>query len=245
MTHTILLCLALAAACATAPRAEPVTASPAAAGPAVESYGALREVMHDGQTGPTVELAAVTARPHAFAVGALSGLRGEVTIVDGSIWLAVGDAATKTATVEQVATTAEAATLLVVSHVEAWRSVELPAPIADSELDRAVEAAARDAGVDVTKPFAFQLRGTGTVAWHVLAGTPAHGDHSRGAVTGVVEQAPVHLVGFFATGAAGVYTHMGQHTHLHLVDETGPIAGHADRIDLAAGATLLVPAPAP
>jgi acetolactate decarboxylase len=242
MNHAILLCLALAVACATPPRA--TTVAPGTTSPAVDSYGALREVMHGGQTGPTVELAAVTARPHAFAVGALSGLRGEVTIVDGSIWLAVGDAATKTAAVEQVSTTTETATLLVVSHVEHWRSVALPGPIADADLDRAVETAARGAGVDVTKPFAFQLRGTGTVAWHVLAGTPAHGDHSRGAITGVVEHAPVHLVGFFATDAAGVYTHMGQHTHLHLVDEAAPIAGHADRVELAAGGTLLVPATA-
>ncbi len=48
----------------------------------------MREVMRDGHTEPRIRLAEVVARPNAHAVGALSGLSGEVTIVDGDVWVA-------------------------------------------------------------------------------------------------------------------------------------------------------------
>src|SRR5688572_4171827 len=56
--------------------------------PKVSTFGHLRAVVHERDLAPKVKLAEVLARPHAYAVGALSELRGEVTIVDGVAWLA-------------------------------------------------------------------------------------------------------------------------------------------------------------
>src|SRR5687767_4532707 len=54
----------------------------------VSSFGKLRTMVHEGDVTAKVKLGEVLSRPHAFAVGALAGLAGEVTVLDGVAWLA-------------------------------------------------------------------------------------------------------------------------------------------------------------
>ena len=58
------------------------TASPGGP-PSVRVDGKLREIMHAGRTEATVQLPDLLPDPTLYGVGALAGLRGEITIVDG------------------------------------------------------------------------------------------------------------------------------------------------------------------
>src|SRR5687767_5611127 len=60
----------------------------AGAAQGVRWYGALHAIMHEGRTASAVELSAVVPGPHVWGLGALEGLRGEVTVLDDEVWLA-------------------------------------------------------------------------------------------------------------------------------------------------------------
>jgi acetolactate decarboxylase len=210
----------------------------------VQSFGELRKIMHQGQTGPVFRVRDANAAPHAFAIGALSGLRGEVTILDGETWLAYPDGAH--ARVLRDPGTSEEATLFVLARVPAWRAVGVAARVPFDRLDDFIEETAAASGIDVSKPFPVRIEGPLVFArWHVVDGSrmgtgdSSHADHVRTAVTGRLEGVDAQLVGFFARSAQGVYTHVGQRTHFHLIDRASDTMGHVDEVEIGAGARVL------
>ena len=209
--------------------------------PEVRVWGALRSIMHEGKTGPNVSLSNV-AGPHVYGVGALTGLRGEVLLVDGAVFTSRahgGDLAIHRSTTGT-------ATLLVAATVPAWTNVPISSPIAAEELDNRLEALARANGLDVEKAFPVVIDGVVDVEWHVLdgsnvAGRGTHADHMRNAVTGTISGIQATVVGFFSKHHQGVFTHMGQHTHFHVLTADHKIMGHVDRLAVRAGGTLKLP----
>lgn len=234
MRRTSWLSLAAMVGCSSA--STPVTkATP----PTVEVWGALREMIHEGRTESRVAIASVLAKPHVYALGAVAGMRGEVTIVDGTVWLALGDVNEGKAV---SGPTNEGAALLVASSVSAWRETTIDRDIPFSDLDRRVEEYAVAAGIDVDKPFPFVIEGELTdVHWHVLKGPPAPGadphDHSTNAVVGEGAMKAT-VVGFFSKHHQGVFTHMGQNTHAHVVTATASFTAHADQFSIVAQSVL-------
>lgn len=211
----------------------------------VEAWGSLREMVHEGRTESRVAIASVVAKPHVYALGALEGMRGEITILDGTAWLAVGTSDEGRA---HNTVTDEGAALLVASSVVAWKKLVIDTDIAFAELDQRIETMAASAGIDVEKPFPFLLEGTLLdVHWHVLRGPPTPGssphDHAKNAVVGEMAELLGTAVGFFSKHHQGVFTHMGQRTHAHIIDARRAIAGHADRLSVRAGSTVAFPAP--
>ena len=57
----------------------------------VEVYGALRSMFHEGQTGPMVSLRTLLPNPDLYAVGALTELSGEITVLGGTTYLSYPD----------------------------------------------------------------------------------------------------------------------------------------------------------
>lgn len=56
-------------------------------------HGALREMMHEGRVERRVDLGPLAGTAGLFGVGALEGLGGEVTILDGAVWQSMPDGA--------------------------------------------------------------------------------------------------------------------------------------------------------
>lgn len=232
----LLWTLALPSACAAPPTA-PVE---------VRHFGALREIMHEGRTGPSVQLRDVVPGPHAYGLGALSGLRGEVTVLDDVVWLAYPrpDGA---ADVRRDAGVDEAATLFVVASVARWRGVVLTEDVPPDDLDAAISKIAGEAGVDTTRPFPVRVVGPlADLRWHVVDGSKlapgsSHADHARTAVSGTLAAVDGELVGFHSTQHQGVFTHRGASTHFHVVVAATNITGHVDGVGLRRGATVYLP----
>lgn len=237
------------------PLASCTPSSEAAAGPApgapaavqVRSFGALRAIMHEGQTGPAVRIGDVVPGPRAFGIGALSGLRGEVTVVDDAIWTSY---ARDDGTLDvRPAGAEEEATLFVVANVARWQEATLDADVPDGQIDARIEALLRERGLDTEGAVPVQVRGGfRDLRWHVVDGkklTPGagHTDHVRASVSGALPAAEGVLVGFFSKHHHGVFTHMGSNTHFHVVLPERPLMGHVDGVTLARGARILLPAP--
>ena len=214
---------------------------------AVQVWGQLRAIMHEGRTEPVVALKEANREAHLYAVGALSGLRGEITVDDGRIWLAYSAAGKASTTVS--ATSDEPAALLVAASVPRWQPVTLAHAIAAADLDAEVETAARGAGLATDQAIPVLIDGTLTdLSWHVVGGRPSdagasHDDHLQSALTGREARVQGKLIGFFSPSAQGVFTHTGQKTHFHVVLADRPLTAHVDRVGLAAGAIIRFPSP--
>jgi acetolactate decarboxylase len=213
---------------------------------AVQAYGALRAMFHEGQTGPAISLDALLPDPELYAVGALASLSGEVTVLGGRAFLSYpsGDGART----EAPAQTSAAATLLVISRVPSWRSVTTHAPIRFEQLDDEIASLAVSAGMSLDERFPFLVEGEfEDLQWHVIdgsrltAGGTSHQDHLEAAVKMRRDQVPATLVGFYSENDQGVFTHMGSRTHIHCVVDEPVVTGHVDHVVISAGAIVRFP----
>lgn len=213
----------------------------------VETYGALRAMMHQGKTDAAVRLDALTPNPHLYGVGALEHLAGEVTIIGGNVYVSHpdGDHATRTT----AATESDAgAALLVTADVHDWQTTKTTEPITFAELDDAIAALAEKAGWSLDERIPFLLEGMfPTLTLHVVDGSKlkgtnlSHEDHIKAAVQTTTKDVAANIVGFFSLKDAGVFTHMGSRTHLHGVIAGTGAAGHVDDITIPAGTTVRFP----
>ena len=239
-----LLGLLLAAGCAPSRAASSATGS----APAVETkvFGALRAIMHEGKSGPQVALSSVVPGPHAYGVGALSELRGEVTVFDDEVWLAYPND-DGSARVSKVRVSNEQAALLVVADVAAWRRIPIASEVPFERLDDEIERFARANGADERRPLPLIIEGSFVeLSWHVVDGrkltaASTHEQHAAAAARGKVGRSGGALIGFFSTHHQGVFTHMSKKTHFHAVLPDENLSGHVDGVTVLAGATLLLP----
>lgn len=213
----------------------------------VTLFGEMRAVMRDGHTEARTSIADHAAIPHAYAVGAVQGLDGEITVVDGEAWVSrVRDGAVVTTGPGIVPQ--DRATLLAVAHVPEWRDIRL-VPGQGADIEGTIARAARDQGLDLSRPFPFLIEGTAVSGdIHVINGfCPRSGKETTpgnepwrlrlSAPTRVI------IVGFFASDSEGVMTHHGTAMHAHaLLDAKGRrITGHVDEIAFDDGAVLRLP----
>jgi alpha-acetolactate decarboxylase len=229
----------------TPPREAASTSATNAAGE-TRVFGALRALMHEGKTGAQVALSSVVPGPHAYGVGALSELRGEVTVFDDDVWLAYpnDDGTIRTS---KVRASNEQAALLVVANVAQWRRVPIGSEVAFERLDDELDRLTRADTVDAMRPIPMVIEGSfADLAWHVVDGrklttASTHEQHAAAAARGSVERSNGALVGFFSTRHQGVFTHMNKKTHFHVVLPGENISGHVDGVTILPGAELLLP----
>jgi hypothetical protein len=212
-------------------------------------HGAFQRMMQGQDFAPKVQLKTVMHGVATDAVGAASGLRGEITAIDGKLILTYG---TPCATCAHPGE--DSATLLATAKVSAWRdAVKLPSDLIGKALDDFIIAQAKKAGLDVSKPFPLRMKGTLTgVKMHVLRGpsprAKGHGsEHDSG--HGSIDQTDIAaesiegaVVGFYAPPPLqGIVTHPGDPFHYHWVNTARTETAHLDAFGMRAGSELLLP----
>lgn len=217
----------------------PVWTACAASPGEIRAWGSMREVLGEGRDEARIALSAV-ARPGRWGVGALAGLQGEIWIADGAAWIAEPDANREGIRVRP-AREDDSAALLVLASVPAWTEHPLPACADLDALEMAIAERLAELGRPVAQPTAVRVRGVARgAAFHVIAGAcPIAHPEGPPPLRGEVRSEMVELVGVFAPDSAGVLTHHGRRSHLHL--KTAAAMGHLDEIALGP-AQLLLPA---
>jgi acetolactate decarboxylase len=209
----------------------------------VTQHGGMRDALREGNTEARISFEEISSKPHAFAVGALADLEGEITVVDGKIIVAKTSDG-KTA-ISSPASGNESATLLTLAYVKNWTEDILPPNLTFEE---AVEVVAKRNGIDTDKPFPFYVNATTTnYEMHVINGfcpvaspdLPPEDQPWR--LHG--EQTEMLIVGFFAKNQEGVMTHHGSNIHIHGLDTSRAegASGHLDSVNIAPGSTIFVP----
>ncbi len=219
--------------------------------PELVQCGGMHETIGQKQHQGRVNLADLTRRPHFYGVGALEGLRGEVTIMN-SVPVVTGvapDGRSQSLSAENAQ-----ATLLVGQSIEEWTSVALDEAVAPESFDEMIATTAARLGFDGANPFMFVVEGEFTdVRLHVINGAcPIHARMKK--VTLPPSERPFEmdserlagtLVGVYAVDSVGKLTHPATRTHGHIIYEdraTGQrLTGHLERVGLAPGAVLKLP----
>jgi hypothetical protein len=206
-------------------------------------------MLHEGKTGPAVKLSRFFpdgGDPSLYAVGALAGMKGEVTVIGGQTWLSYGEDGR--ARIEKPPVPQESAALLVSAKVPAWRVLTFEYAVGSDDLDEMIATLARKAGLEpASARFPFVLEGNfRELEWHVLAGPPPAGadspaDHLSGATQLRLDRASGTILGFYSASDEGVFTHAGSKTHLHVVLPQPLASGHVDHLIVAQGTRVRFP----
>jgi len=212
----------------------------------IRSWGTLREALRDGRVQARVAVADVAAEG-VWAVGALEGLAGEVTIADGEAWITEGDATSPLTTRSR--DPAAEATVLFAVEVDRWQELPVDEPVDPSVFDAWLASRARAAGLDPAQPFPFVVEGElSNLRLHVIADAcPIRARMLGESMTSppyelFLPSTPGRLVGIYAPDSAGIVCHMGARSHVHvLLDGERPLTGHVETVGVASGATLRLP----
>lgn len=226
------------------------TAVPAQRAVDVRNFGTLFGVHREGDLSAKVSLADVVPGPRCFAVGALEGMRGEITIADDQVWISkpIESGGARRVTTTCSARSDEKAALLVTARVNRWKTVTVSEDVPPAGLDDFIARVAAREGIDVSRPFPFLVDGPlVALDFHVVDGTqlaqtgspPEH--HAGSGVREKRDRVSAHLVGFYAATGQGVIVHHDSRTHTHVVLDGPAITGHVDAVGLAKGAVLSLP----
>jgi acetolactate decarboxylase len=204
----------------------------------IKTFGAFVHMAMERDFTPKATLGPAIAEGATDGVGAVSDVRGEITIIDGKPIVTYGSE------ISHPAPASETAMLLVTAAVPGWQEIPVSRDVAPTEIEGFLAEQAKAHGIDAEKSFAFRLRGTLTAYVMHVSVRPAPGrppfvqDTRRGdAIDGLV-------VGFHvAPELVGVATHPGERTHYHWVSDDRTQTAHVDTSGIKSGAVLLLPKP--
>jgi alpha-acetolactate decarboxylase len=208
--------------------------------------GVFRDMVQRRDFESKTTLAAAIGAGATEGVGALSGLRGEVTIVQGRAVVTCGSRAT-CARAE-----GESATLLATAKARAWgQPMALPADMGNGELGDFIDSQARARGLSLSQPFPLRVVGAlANVRMHVVsAPNPKFAGHGAAEPMAIQDEEferdlDGEVVGVrVPPSVRGVATHPGEAFHFHWVDTARTRTAHLDEFRVKAGALLLLPLP--
>jgi acetolactate decarboxylase len=217
--------------------------------------GSQKTIFSTGKAEAKVPVSAMSGAPDVFGVGAVAGLDGEITVLAGKPYVTKVRGNTYTIDNSQE----HMATFAVWTHQAAWVDQSVPLEVKGYlDVQNFVKARAVAAGIDVSKPFPFQLVGTPIeVKWHINVDL-TDGKHitnelfAKSKASYVIKNEPMDIIGFYSEKHPGVFisayvpaisTDRGDKNamHIHMVTRDGKSAGHIDNLALGAGMTLRLP----
>jgi alpha-acetolactate decarboxylase len=219
----------------------------------IVQFGKMHEAIGRQQNEGRVQVGALLERPHFFGIGALAKLKGEATIVDGTITLTRVDAKGQLEP-RQPAPLDDKATLLIGAYVPSWSEQKVTANVGPDEFDHYIAESATRTGIKTSAPFVFTVEGEfRNVRLHVINGAcPMHARLKKIEIPrefqpfeAELENVRGTVVGVFAKDAVGDITHPATSTHVHLVfkddKSNNTVTGHVEQIGLREGAVLRLP----
>lgn len=205
----------------------------------VQKWGSMREALKLGHSEGRVVIADAV-QPTSFGVGALAGLAGEITVMNGQVFIAE---ATADGAAVRSNTASEQATLLALAETPAWQSYPLPACASYTELETAIAQQLRAAGFDLNQATAVWVSGIANqINGHVIHGScPIANPDGPKPWRLEAAQENMQLIGFFIDNAAGEWTHHNHRSHLHILNTSFTVSGHLDEVSFLDGAVLRLP----
>lgn len=190
--------------------------------------GAMKEVKA-GNLEATTEIKKSQGIDFMYGLGPLDSLTGEVTIIDGQIFVStVKDGQPVVQQVEQMK-----APFFVLAEVPHWNKSILKNEIQSLT---GIEAYLLMAYHIYQKPFAFQIKGTfDSLTYHIqnrVGGSPVANpfDMHQDQASYTLHQVSGTLIGFYSPSHEGYFTHKGNKIHVHFLSDDKLHMGHLDKL---------------
>lgn len=192
----------------------------------VYPIGALSDVER-GELAATAAISKKDDIRFLFGLGPNDSLRGELTIMDGEIYLSQTDKDGKPVV---VLADAVKAPYFVLAEVENWTASQLPQSIRTLEgLENYLQMAYHMS----REPFVFVLDGRFPyLKYQIAAGDTASEK------TFEIKDMAVKMVGFYAPSHQGVFTEKGSNVHIHFVSADKQYAGHVTGFEIGQESTI-------
>ena len=140
----------------------------------VETFGVFRQMAMEGDFSPKVVLGHVIRTGAAIGVGAVADALGEITIIDTIPVVSYGKPG------EHPPAASEHAALLVIASAADWQKVSVDRDVAPAEVEFYIAEAAGAHGIDASKSFPFQVRGS-VISYEMHVNVaPTNGPHGPG-----------------------------------------------------------------
>lgn len=209
--------------------------------PEVLITGAMKRVMWEGKLDGLIRFDTLSDRQGLYGIGPLVGLRGEITIDDGKVYVS---RVTSDSTMVVEESTASSAPFFVRAKVNDWKSIPLPPEV---KTIQQLEAFLVKQVENRPDPLPFKL--TGEIERAVIhvqnlpPGTPVSSpaEAHQGQVDYTLGAERVRIIGFYSQKHQGVFTHHDSYLHLHLITEDENWMGHLDEVSFK-DVQLLLPA---
>lgn len=206
--------------------------------------GALKDIMHKGDISAKANLYDFQGEKNFYALGAAENLKGEIQIFNSK--------PINTTVVKDSLTVDNSfnkkATLLVYTWVKEWHSISIPEEVLTSEeLEDFIEQSAYENQINIDKPFPFLIEGkVKSVDWHVIDWKYGdtvhnHNKHKSSGLHGNMQDANLHILGFFSKSHQTIFTHHLSYVHMHMKAVDNKIAGHVDDLILGKEMVLKLP----
>lgn len=210
----------------------------------VNYFGALKNMMHQGDISSKVALSDVENIEHLYAIGAFENLKGEIQIIDGRPY----NSFVSNGRVYFDHTFDRKATLLVYAEVKAWNSYPIPVEIKTYEqLEKHIAIIAEENNMNLNEPFPFMIEGSiESFDWHVINWKDGdkehtHEKHIHSGCFGTIKNRDVELLGFYSNAHHTIFTHHSTNMHIHVKTKDNEIAGHLDGLLLGKGMRIKLP----
>lgn len=183
---------------------------------------------------------------HLFGISPLGRIEGEITIIDGQIFVAKVD---KKGNIVITNNWQEKAPFGVYTHVKAWQSFDFEANVNnEADLQNEVEKIAKAQGYDISQAFPFRIKGTfENVDFHIISKpkkekTHNHELHDKAKKHFSLQNTQGEILGFYSQHHIGVFTHRGSFVHTHFIDDTHKNMGHIEGVKISQKVSLWLPA---
>jgi len=200
----------------------------------VNASGALREVMQNGNLQANILIDSLDTSG-LIGLGPMGRLTGEITILDGKRFITSIDSFGNPISINVDDLQAP---FFAYANVSSWQSFGYLKEVKDlSSLQAAIEELATIEKLDLTKPFPIHIKGNiNSATYHVINKSAdeiehSHELHKQAKVSFELGPSEVTFVGFYSQAHQGVFTHMGDFIHIHILIEESGITGHLDEIN--------------
>ncbi|MCF4101905.1 acetolactate decarboxylase [Gillisia sp. M10.2A] len=205
----------------------------------IQIAGAMKNVMWKGELDGIIDLDTLDRKKGLFGIGPQSGLKGEILINNGDIYVSkvISDTTMSVEKNHKVS-----APFFVYGNVEKWYDGKLQT----IESNRDVEAYLTEEFEKINKPFVFKIIGKIESATIHIQNLPENSkvsspkDAHVGQINYSLENEKVEVIGFYSKEHQGIFTHHNSYIHMHLITDDGNKMGHLDELNMH-DATILLP----
>lgn len=199
--------------------------------------GSLMDVMKNGNLSDHVDISSLPKK-NLMAVGPLSRLTGEVTVIDGTCYVST----VKSGIIITKPECAIKTPFLVWSNPESFIQIKYQKKIGNlTDLNEAITSILANEGLDI-KNQAIPIKISGRfkkISYHVVdlekdfQGKMNHQMHTQIQKNFTYStNEVVELMGFFSQSHQGIFLHHGENLHFHFLSPDKILSGHVDNFEL-------------